>query len=329
MEEVPISDLDLAVSIDAIQDTFPIVNHALDETQRINRNVFLGVTGQPADINSVQTISNKVVDNTNLVTLLDGGFTLQNNVDPTKRALFNLSGITTATTRTYTFPNASSTLADISTAQTLTNKTFTSPIITGGSITNSTISVDSISEFTPANGITIDGLNIKDSKLNTNNSVVSSNITNQAVTPEKLVTGTGSSWAWQTWSPTWSNLTVGNGTTNYAKYTQVGKTVFFKYSLTLGGTSSIASSPMFTLPVTSVSDSSPGGLVLGTINYIDASAGNVFFLGNVVYISTTQGGLFAANSNSTYLQLFSFSSSVPVAYGTGDQLVITGSYEAA
>lgn len=45
--------------------------------------------------------------------------------------------------------------------------------------------VDTIGENTPANGVTIDGLNIKDGKLNTNDSVVTANITAAAVTPPK------------------------------------------------------------------------------------------------------------------------------------------------
>lgn len=49
-----------------------------------------------------------------------------------------------------------------------------------------TITTDTINENTGAAGVTIDGLNIKDSKLNTNNSVVTANITNNAVTSAKL-----------------------------------------------------------------------------------------------------------------------------------------------
>ena len=329
MEETPIGDLDLAVSIDPITDTFPIVNDASDDTLRINRNVFLGITGSPLGTTDTQSVSNKTIGTTNTVTLLDTLFALRDNLDTTKQAQFQLSGITTATTRTYTLPNASSTLADISTAQTFTNKTLTSPTITGGSITNSTISVDSISEFTAANGVTIDGLNIKDGKLNTNNSVVTLNLTDTSVTPAKLQTGTGSGWAWQTWTPTWTNLTVGNGVVNYSKYIQTGKTVVAKYSLTLGTTSSIGSAPNFTVPVTAIADSAASGAIWGTLGYVDVSAGGTIYNGVVLYASTTTGDMFAMNSSGSYSSLTYFSSTIPVAYGTGDKLNFEITYEAA
>ena len=51
---------------------------------------------------------------------------------------------------------------------------------------SSIVKVDTIQENTSANGITVDGLNIKDSKLVTANSVVTSNITADAVTIDKL-----------------------------------------------------------------------------------------------------------------------------------------------
>lgn len=190
MADNVIGDYTAAVTIDGSTHYLLIQpGSASTAYRKINRNVLLGVTGQPADISTSQNITNKTLDNTNTITLKDTLFTLQDDGDTTKQAKFQLSGITTATTRTYTLPNASSTLADIATAQTFTNKTLTSPVITGGSISNSTIAVDAIAEFTPANGVTVDGLNIKDGKLNTNNSVVTANITNASVTPNKLATG--------------------------------------------------------------------------------------------------------------------------------------------
>lgn len=48
------------------------------------------------------------------------------------------------------------------------------------------ITTNTINENTPANGVTVDGLNIKDGKLNTNDSVVTANITDDAVTSSKV-----------------------------------------------------------------------------------------------------------------------------------------------
>lgn len=74
-------------------------------------------------------------------------------------------------------------------SQTLTNKTLTSPTINSPVIVNPTLQTDSILEYTAANGVTVDSLNIKDGKLNTNNSVVTANITADAVTDTKAANG--------------------------------------------------------------------------------------------------------------------------------------------
>jgi hypothetical protein len=48
--------------------------------------------------------------------------------------------------------------------------------------------------------------------------------------------------AWTTWAPTWTNVTVGNGTV-IAKYAVVGKTVFFRVAIIFGTTTSISGTP--------------------------------------------------------------------------------------
>jgi len=55
----------------------------------------------------------------------------------------------------------------------------------------SEIKVDTVAEKTSANGVTIDGLNIKDSKLVTANSIVEANITDGAISAAKLASGVG------------------------------------------------------------------------------------------------------------------------------------------
>lgn len=59
----------------------------------------------------------------------DSLFSLFDNSDATKLLQFQLSGITTGTTRTLTVPDASTTLVGTDTTQTLTNKTLTAPVI--------------------------------------------------------------------------------------------------------------------------------------------------------------------------------------------------------
>ena len=54
----------------------------------------------------------------------------------------------------------------------------------------SEIKVDTVAEKTSANGVTIDGLSIKDSKLVTANSVVETNLNNDIVTLAKMAAGT-------------------------------------------------------------------------------------------------------------------------------------------
>jgi hypothetical protein len=70
------------------------------------------------------------------VDVSDAVFSLVNDADPTKKALFSLSGISTGTTRTFTLPNTSSELAILAGTQTFTgNKTFSGTLTASGTVT--------------------------------------------------------------------------------------------------------------------------------------------------------------------------------------------------
>ncbi len=63
----------------------------------------------------------------------DAVFSLVNDADPTKRALFNLSGLSSGATRTFTLPNTSSELAILAGTQTFSgNKTFSGTLTASG-----------------------------------------------------------------------------------------------------------------------------------------------------------------------------------------------------
>jgi hypothetical protein len=56
---------------------------------------------------------------------------------------------------------------------------------------------------------------------------------------------------WQDWTPTFGNLTLGDGTQT-ARYTQAGKLVVAEYALVFGSGSAMGSNPTVSLPVTGV-----------------------------------------------------------------------------
>jgi hypothetical protein len=70
------------------------------------------------------------------ITVADNVFTLQDNLDPTKQANFQLGSITTATTRAYTLPNVDTVIAGLGASQTFSNtNVFSSGTNTFGSAT--------------------------------------------------------------------------------------------------------------------------------------------------------------------------------------------------
>lgn len=135
-----------------------------------------------ATLSGSQSLTNKTLDNTNTITLKDTLFTLQDNSDTTKQALFELSGITTGTIRTYTVPNATTTLVGIDVSQTLTNKTLTSPIIS--TISNTGTLTLPTSTDTLVGKATTDTLTNKSisGAANTISSIGNSSLTNSSLT---------------------------------------------------------------------------------------------------------------------------------------------------
>lgn len=146
-----------------------------------------------------------------------------------------------------------------------------------------------------------------------------------AITPEKLLTGTGTTWVWQTWSPTWTN--VSGGATTYAKYIQVGKAVFFRIKYTLAG-AGVAGDVIFSTPTTIISGMAAGDPIAGTGSFIDA--GTQSYGGMMEYVSSTTVRIRPINAAGTYTTTgTAASSTVPFTFGNTDTIIASGLYEAA
>lgn len=153
------------------------------------------------------------------------------------------------------------------------------------------------------------------------------------VTPEKLVSGTGSSWAWQSWTPTYTNFSLGNGTLNYAKYTQIGKTVKFRIKITLGSTSSVTGSWYISLPVSASTEYAQinQDAINANVFAYDSNVTTLYLGGLRLDISGTPDMMlgFTHNASTATATSNTINATSPMTWATSDTLSIAGEYEAA
>ena len=130
---------------------------------------------------------------------------------------------------------------------------------------------------------------------------------------------------WEDYTPTFTNITVGNGTLN-ASFCQINKFVAYTIELVFGSTTSVTGSGVIvTLPVTASNTYQAGNG--GQVTCEDASSSD--YWGTLFRFSTTAVGVLVGNTASTYLRLTSLSGSVPFTWASGDRLIIQDFYEAA
>lgn len=134
--------------------------------------------------------------------------------------------------------------------------------------------------------------------------------------------------SWTSYTPTWTNLTVGNGTQTCA-YKQIGKTVFFRMRLTFGTTTSMGTNPFFSLPVPSIPYPGTEAVIISnTVRYHDS--GTASHLGLAQISGTTQALLVLFTTSTTYGQITNgLTATLPFTWTTNDEILLTGQYEAA
>ena len=134
--------------------------------------------------------------------------------------------------------------------------------------------------------------------------------------------------AWTDWTPTFTNLTTGNGTT-IARYIQIGKIVSGYLIFTFGTTSSISGSVSVSLPVNMSTSYPQTRLVpIGTANFEDDSTQTYLgFTGG--YRDLQRFFVHTYNASATYVTQSSLSSTVPFTWGNLDVIFANFAYEAA
>jgi hypothetical protein len=130
--------------------------------------------------------------------------------------------------------------------------------------------------------------------------------------------------AWNSFTPTWTNLTIGNGTTA-GYYCQIGKTVFGRIYYKWGSTTSASGAISFALPVAARATDGSRPNFIGAAYLRDNSAGGVYTQLDIL----STGGFFVTSTDGTYATKGSMTHAVPVTQDDDDEVFGTFTYEAA
>ena len=125
--------------------------------------------------------------------------------------------------------------------------------------------------------------------------------------------------AWQAYTPTLSNITLGTGNIVNFYYCKIGKTVFVRGAITIGTSGGNVVAPAdVSLPVTAV----------GTIGYLSPIGrsmsynGTTIYPGDLIEITTTTARLGTWNSASTYVSRVDTGNSIPFTWSSGATRII-------
>jgi len=149
---------------------------------------------------------------------------------------------------------------------------------------------------------------------------------NVAAAVDEIQGGIGSdSGTAPTWVPTWTNLTVGNGTV-VARYTQMGPLTTFYINLAFGTTTSITGSVVVSAPTTIFNTAN--AVALSRVQYTDASASATYAGGLSIASATTFNvrRFFDSGIAGNPTQEAAITATAPFAFAQTDQLSIAGLY---
>lgn len=137
--------------------------------------------------------------------------------------------------------------------------------------------------------------------------------------------------AWTSYTPTWTNVTLGTSPTQASAYMNAGKLYIVRISLTLGTGGALTGAPEFTLPNGVSFNSNYSDFArLGWGSAVDASP----LTANIIHISPSpstnaRARFYATDVSGTYLSAVNMSATVPWTWTTSDRLLGQFVFEAA
>jgi hypothetical protein len=148
-----------------------------------------------------------------------------------------------------------------------------------------------------------------------------------AATGLKWATAPSPSYTWTSFTPTWANLTVGNGTVTAFQIT-IGKLHTYYINLVFGSTTSIAGHVKIPNPVASAGYATIASPISKVICY-DSSAAKQFEAYGETGDSGTRNNLLVSNTSGTYLDAEVVNATQPFTWATGDELRVVAQYRIA
>jgi len=122
-------------------------------------------------------------------------------------------------------------------------------------------------------------------------------------------------------------MVLGNGTVT-AKYIQIGKSVFARFTIVFGTTTSVTGDIGLSLPVTAAAYGGVGTNQIGSANLFDMSAGRIYQA--TVNMSTTTKLLIRPQAaDLTFLYAVLANATTPFTWAATDEIAFSVIYEAA
>ena len=228
--------------------------------------------------------------------------------------------------------NTGGTLVQTVVGGTINSSIFGTPAITGGTITSSVINSSTFGTISITGGTintstlgtpTITGGTVNSATMGSptlTGGTWTSGTINTSVLGTPSITGLGTvgiGASWDSFTPSWDNITVGNGTTSGA-YMKVGKTVNMRAHLGFGSTTSVLGVATLDFPVAPATIPTTSFIGLARLR----CAGTTY-----VGIYNNLKAINALGAAGAYLNVSAISSTVPATWTTGDEITIQATYE--